>query len=269
MDKDLATKIAADIAKSGFGSEMRVLKALRNAGWRATGFANYEDLDTGNTRESDIVAHIVLAESAQDDDFNVLYQSFFSLSIEVKKTEKPWVVFKEVPNAPIDLFEGWGGLVFCDGLDKKGRARMGRSLSDTNLAKKLGWFGNGVHEAFKNPDQPSRWYSCFISVCKAAEDNLRRNSWVIEDKQNSNQWPYMWYVKPLVIIDGGLYTAQLDDKNELTISSESMCSVKFKFTSSNYKRREYMIDIVQIDHLNTYLEFCRERHKELTDTLRK
>lgn len=275
MDEKFRTKVATDLLKSGFGSEMIVLQVLRKMHWRATGLANFRDLDSKATRESDIRAHRVIAESADDDESNILYQSFFGLSIEVKKTSKPWIVIKEVPETPMELLEGWNSLIFCDGL-KKGLSRgIGHNLGKSSLGNKLGWFGNGIHEAFKNPDQPSKWYSSFISVCKAAEHNLKQNSWYVPrvrhpDKSNeADHHPYMLYEKAVLVLDGQLCAAELNDKNNISIKEIEMCSIKFQFNTPNYTRREYVIDMVRIDKFGEYLRFCEARHEVLRDALLK
>jgi hypothetical protein len=268
-DDELLTKIAADIRKSGFGSEMAVLRTIRNAdGWQATGTAYYIDLDTEAARESDVQAHTVCS-SASEDDRVIHYQSFYGLSIEVKKAEKPWIVFKETPTYRFQLTEGLAGMVFCAGLKRQFRRGIGHTLSTTGLANSLGWYGNGMHEAFKNPDQPSRWYSAFVSACKAAEHALQQNSWTLDDTTDDDHSPYLWLSRPVVVLDGRLFSADLDQNNELVLNQESMCSVKFKYNTPRYSRRHYFVDVVTLAALGRYLAMCSERNLALAEALQK
>lgn len=268
MSSELKQKIADDIWKSGFGSEMRVLMALQKAGWSATGLAYYFDLDSSTTRESDIKAHSVMAES-RDNERTIDFQAFQGLSIEVKKSEKPWIVFKEIPRNLMGYGEGSNGLIFSDGLTKSERPRIRYRLQEFSIINQLGWFGNGVHESFKKPDQPSRWYSFFVSVCKAAEQQLRENSWDMIQNDPPDHFPYVWFVRPMIVLDGQLFSAGLNPAGELLIDEQKYCSVKFEFTSPNYTRSDYLVDIVTIDGLSDYLELCKARLTEVASILRE
>ena len=268
MEKDLKTKIAEDIQKSGFGSEMKALKILRAAGWTATGLAYYTDLESNSTRETDIKAHLCIYDETKDDK-DSSFTSFFGLSIEVKKTEKPWVVFKEQPTYSFEVLEGHRSLYFVDGLNPKLPNGIPGTIQKSGLAKEIGWFGNGLHESFKSPDQSSRWYSAFVSVCKASEEALKENSWTVDKVKHSDQTPYLWFNKPLIVIDGNLFSATLDEKTELVITEEEMCSVKFVFKNEHYTRGEYFVDLVTLSALNKYLEFCSKRNAQFAAALKR
>lgn len=265
MNEELKTRLAADIQKSGFGSEMKALQLIKKAGWQATGSVHYLDLDTGATRESDIEAHYACAE-ASDDERTLHYQSFLSLSIEVKKSERPWIVFKEVPNYPFELYGGGSELMFADGL-RSTKAGLRHTIGETSLALISGWYGNGMHEAFKSPDQPSRWYSAFVSVCKAAEHELKKNSWAIDEKKPIDHHPYLWFSRPVVVLDGSLVSAKLDENDELLLEEERWCSVKFAYNSPHYRRSKYFVDVVTLDALEDFLREQTERNHKLAATL--
>jgi hypothetical protein len=266
MTEDLEKKLADDILKSGFGSEIRSLKIIKEAGWHATGSSHYIDLDTGLSRESDIQAH-TLVHLASDDDKEIFFQSFYSLSIEVKKSDKPLIVFREKPNFSFEISECGYGLAFCDGLNTIRGFTGSGFLSESSLAEKLGWYGNGMHESFKKPDQPSRWYAACVSVCKAAEHELKQNSWEVDP--SSSQYPYLWISKPVIVLDGLLYSADLDEDHELLLTPEKFSSLKFVFQNQNYKRREYFVDIVTLDNLKEYLSFCSDRNRKISEKLKK
>ena len=87
---------------------------------------------------------------------------------EVKKSEKPWVVFKNYPKKYFDSC-AWNNIIDYINLPCK-PIHLSNSLAEHSLIKLNGWEGTGIHEAFKNPDQPSRWYGAFLSAIKAATD---------------------------------------------------------------------------------------------------
>jgi hypothetical protein len=265
MNEELKKKILQDIQKSGFGSEMKALQIIKKAGWRASGSVHYEDLDTGGTRESDIKTHHVCSASSENERV-IEYQCFLSLSIEVKKSERPWIVFREDPYYAFELSEGGSALLFVDGT-RSGKKGMAHAVGTSGLAYTCGWYGNGMHEAFKSPDQPSRWYSGFVAACKAAEHQLRLNSWQISEGTPTDHHPYLWLSKPVVVLDGQLVSATLDSDENLVLAEEKWCSVKFAYKSENYRREKYFVDVVTLEALQEYLQIQADRNTRLATLL--
>jgi len=267
MNDELRARIASDIQKSGFGSEMKALQIIKKAGWTATGSVHYVDLDTGATRESDIEAHHVCAESSNDER-NIRFQSFLSLSIEVKKSERPWIVFREIPSYPFQLHGASSELTFTDGL-RSTRVGLLHVIGATSLATLNGWYGNGIHEAFKSPDQPSRWYAAFVSVCKAAEHELGGNSWLVDESKPIDHFPYLWFSRPVVVLDGQLISAKLDANDELVLEEEKWCSVKFAYKTASYQRDKYFVDVVTLGALEEFLAHQSRRNEKLATSLQR
>lgn len=189
---EIETKIIADLKKSGFYSEMKALECFKEKRWIATGVTSFFDLDENKSRESDISAYICRIEEL---DGETIANSYFHIVAEVKKSEKPWIVFKEVPYWDFKLAEGWGSVVFKAGFPKgeKILKPLTTALLKNSLSKRLGWIGAGMHEFSKKPDQPSRWYSSLVSVCKAAEDALKANSWANDNSED--HYPYLFFCK--------------------------------------------------------------------------
>ncbi len=84
---DLEKKILDDIQKTGFASELRVISALLEQGWNTDHGETYEDKDENKSREIDITA----SKPAYDP--QVAFRFNFTLVIEVKRSEQPWIVF--------------------------------------------------------------------------------------------------------------------------------------------------------------------------------
>jgi len=115
MDTEsLEQKILADIEKAGFRSEMEVLAKLRSSGLKATGLASYFDLDAEISREYDAEAYLT---SIAKNDKEILFNFFYSLCIEVKKSQSPWVIFAEEPIHEFYLSEALNSPCFFAGIE--------------------------------------------------------------------------------------------------------------------------------------------------------
>lgn len=263
--KSLEKEVIEDLKKSGFGSQMKATKIFLAKDWHTTGSQTYFDMDENKSREYDLNSHHPL-QKFKDGSEEILARSFFSIVVDVKKNNKPWVIFKEIPQPLYEwrLYEGWTSLIFVDGLNKsKDKAELSTAMQTTGLAYKLGWLGNGIHESFKKPEQPSRWYSSIVSICKAGEDKLKNNS------RGNHGYPYLFFVKPLIILDGILMASHIDEKGEINVERVNVAPLGFEFSSAKYQRGRYKIDIVCLEYLDKYLDMCGKRSKLIFETLLK
>ncbi|AFV97235.1 MULTISPECIES: hypothetical protein [unclassified Sulfuricurvum] len=263
MDTEsLEQKILADIEKAGFRSEMEVLAKLRSSGLKATGLASYFDLDAEISREYDAEAYLT---SIAKNDKEILFNFFYSLCIEVKKSQSPWVIFAEEPIHEFYLSEALNSPCFFAGIEDNVKRAVVNPMQEHSLGKKMGWIGSGIHESFKKPDQPSRWYQALVTACKAAEHNMKANSWPSEG--NEHHYPYAFFAKPVVVVDGKLFSAKLDDMGTVNVESIPFASVRFAFSTSKYTRGSYMVDIVSLETLDSYLEIAKDRVNSMYDAL--
>src|SRR5437868_13854532 len=99
MTKDLRERLEKDLEKSGFAAEMRAIDAIRSEGWGTSGSGTYVDLDLKVTRSVDVKAYRVIRDSKIE--VALEYEIFG----EVKKTERPWIVFRREEEHP--LGDGW------------------------------------------------------------------------------------------------------------------------------------------------------------------
>ena len=271
MDNAFKQRVIKDLEKSGFGSEMRVIRTFLAKQWSCSGNLNYFDKDEQKTRECDLQAHRMLMEKLDNEKF---IQSYYHIVAEVKKSEKPWVIFREdLSDKPLRTGDAWNNLIFYDNLPFEPRILYDDMTSESLIAQ-LRWNGYGIHECFKNPDIPSRWYSACVSVCKAAEHALKAESWpkiegvekVLDVFQNP---PYLVFVKPVVILDGILLAADLSDQGELSIAEIEMAPMEFHFKSKSYTRSSYRVDIIGINGLEKYIELTNKRHNRIHQGLLK
>jgi hypothetical protein len=225
MNDDLASRIRSDLEKSGMRSELFARRIFIENGWSLSGGAAFLDRDEGKSREIDISA----AKVGGIDDQSTRYcHCEFHVIAEVKKSERPWVVFKRVPPSWGRLC-AWNNLIPRINLPCK-PGKLADALSRSSLVSANGWEGTGIHESFKNPDQPSRWYSAFVSVSKAADgfageyapDGAETTDDVISNPTE------LYFYQPLVILDGQLVAAELSESGELVL--EEVQSAAFRFT---------------------------------------
>jgi hypothetical protein len=277
MDDELRRKLIENIEVSGFGSEMRALRVVQEAGWYSSGPSAYYDRDAAITREIDLVAYRSRYwDGTRDSGTPVSIECFYALSAEVKKTSVPWIVFRGTKDSR-ERIDAWQNLIFVDNLPEK--TAIYEDLSRHSVAATLGWEGHGVHEAFKSPDKPSRWYSAFIAACKAAESDLEANSWDpanpnvetaesgVVDTAESDKEPvtgfhpgpvHLYFAKPVVIVDGPLISAQLND-NEILLTEIDYANFQFAFRTPEYTTGTYSVDIVRLSALADYLTLAEKR----------
>lgn len=85
--KPLEASIAEWVLKQGYPLEMEVAAAFQSCGFETTQSAYYEDLESGDTRETDVIAHQNIGCA------KMLIR--LSMIVECKKSakDKPWILF--------------------------------------------------------------------------------------------------------------------------------------------------------------------------------
>jgi hypothetical protein len=281
MDDDFRKKVVDDLGASGFASEMAAIQVFLKNDWFCTGNASYFDKDEQKAREIDLIAYRSQNRTKIASDSDRSISSFFYIVAEVKKAEKPWVVFRERIKYPLDA---WNNLAHCDwpsGLSYK----IAKDLSKDSLLANLGWRGYGIHESFKKPDQPSRWYAACISVSKASEHQLEKAEPLLNDQDEDNRPKELGkyitfnFVQPLIVLDGILLSAELNTSGEIEISEIDAAPMVFSYRSGKYSdvdpiygtptEKDYRIDIVRLSALSNYIERCKRRQATITDALQR
>jgi hypothetical protein len=137
-------------------------------------------------------------------------------------------------------------------------------LSQDSLLQALGWRGYSIHESFKKPDAPSRWYSAFVSVCKATEAELVRHS---KGRPDLAIWHEFSIFKPVVILDGPLMAASLNDAGEVNLEEIDFAPFEFVHKSTMSTAEAYRVDLVKLDSLSKYVDLSEQRLNAITSTL--
>lgn len=268
MDKSLKDKIIEDLKKTGFGSEMKALKIFHSLEWKAEAGRHYFDKDENISREFDISAYSCANLYSK----NILCASnFFHICAQVKKSDKPWVVFRN-PLPRYKTLCAWNNIISSNYLPMK-HPDLANVLSKNSLLIKKGWRAVGIHEAFKKPNAHSQWFDAFVTVCKACEDSYGKNSYN-EGRQKSdnileNPTKFIFF-QPIVILDGKLIAADLDKSNNIAFEEIDSAPFEFEFKTKNYNKRiSYRIDLVTIENLESYLELVMERQQEINKAIKK
>lgn len=265
MDESFAKKVIADLEKSGFGSEMRTIKTFLSNGWRCSGGQYYMDKDMGKTREIDVVAHYWLNKKHSKENYT---NSFFYIVGEVKKSDKPWVVFtKKLDKDEFGLKCAWNNLAHIN-TPEAITSEVTKVLPAHSLRVDSDYLGYGIHESFKPPSESSQWYSAFVSASKAAEYQLEVNTDSSKDNKDSFRRSFI-FVQPIVIFDGILLSAELDQNGEIEVKEINEIPTEFRYRTNNYKRMWYRVDLVRLTHLEAYLERCQQRQLAVVDRIQE
>ena len=253
-------KIIKDLEKSGFSTELRARQIFIDSGWSVSAGYGYLDKDEDKSREIDIVATRVLGLKHGDKKYT---HSEFHVCGEVKKSEKPWVVFDQHSH-PFLLSCAWNNLISAINLPSN-PSQLAETLKKSSPIRKNGWLGSGIHESFKNPDQPSRWYGSFVSVSKASEyyyDSISPDGAKQTDDILNNPCE-IHFVQPLVILNAPLFRARLSDEGEIVVEEINSAAFRFDYPSKHYKNSPYRVDVVRLEHLGEYLSLIERRQQEL------
>lgn len=260
MKEEMSKKLLDDLNKSGFGSEMRAIGAfLKRGEWWCRGGFHYFDEDEERNREVDIQAGTGKIQKCEDRSH---LQVAFVVIAEVKKSESPWIVFKRTPVAA--SYDAWNNLTFTLNLPCDDH-HFDEPLSKYSLSEICGWKGYGIHESFKKPNDKSRWYSSFVKVCKASEAEVRSQTDLYA--KVSAHWHQLSLIKPVVILDGILVAASLSDDGGINLEEIDFAPLDFSFRSKVSTTESYLVDVVRLDRLGSYLDLLDKRFAGVWDTI--
>jgi hypothetical protein len=250
VNEQFRDSLAQDLRKSGFYSEMMAVHACLAAEWRCRGSFTYFDKDERTTRECDFEA----VREWVDPGNSLRLQVTARLLGQVKKSEKPWIVFMD---RQLEIADGLDNIIYTNA---RNRQLLAVALQQHSVFERNRWIGTGIHEAFKKPNDTSRWYSAFVSSCKAAESAF--------DTAIAAPRPptYFELVQPLVVLDGTLVAAELAVDGQPLLSPIDEAAFAFEYRSDAYERPHYYLDVVTLEGLPRYLDSVSRRMKAVVET---
>lgn len=211
MSEGLSRKIVNDLKKVGFPTEVAVSSFLDRVGWTVYNGALFEDLDENKPREIDV--HAVNVNNSLADKIKVKIEPgnenklISHLVIEVKRSDKPWVFFDNgrirwpwiSPPRNFKSEKERFHYFLINDLKKYGLKKY-RYMKD-KLHK-------SYHVALSSPSQPSMIYEALVKVSKA----------LVYFKSHYGTGTYVLHLFiPIVVLDGSLWSASLDNKENVRL----------------------------------------------------
>jgi hypothetical protein len=264
LDENLKNRISEDLHKSGFQSEMAAVEAFLVTGWQCEGSFTYRDRESNSSREIDLQATFTLSRARQR---GGSVQCGLRVLAEVKKSEEPWVAFRERASSPTQLLDAWNNLTYTLNLPTE-QVALADALSQHSLLSTNGWKARGVHESFKRPSTPSRWYAAGVAACKAAESALEAEAATLDPlRPNFSDSILFVLIKPIIILDGPFVSAHLKDGETLVIEEITSAAFRFQHRTSEYTRDSYSLDVVTMEALPAYIASSERRLRSFMEAL--
>lgn len=133
-------------------------------------------------------------------------------------------------------------------------------------SSKFSRIGRSYHEGFKAEKEESQIFKALTTTIKASEDCLRRNSTPDDDFLPSVH-TQIHFIDPIVVVDGVLYEAYLNENSEMQLSEIGHIPVSFGYISSEYDRSHYLIDVVTLKGLPNLLAIKQKWIKRIRATI--
>jgi len=273
MNPELEKKVIADLEKTGFPAEFQVRRTIysHKGRWDSTGTMGYFDLDENKLRQVDVYAYMPCGDRVSSTQFT---HTVWCLIIEVKKSDggKPWVVLKERRDVIRDVLLWRQDLVAYSNLPAEWDKNFSWRVYENSFCKGLQWIGSGIHESFKSPSEFSRSYGAMVSVAKASEHFWREAKEVmngqpsVTDDISQNPTRIMFF-RPVLVLDGELLSAELNDTGTLTVSEIDMAPMYVGYKSASYTREKYRVDVVRMSALSSYLTTIERQHDAIRSAI--
>jgi len=253
MDESLRDKLLKDINKTGYPIELQVGDIFSRDGWNVEYNRYYLDREEQKGKEIDISAYTAKSEKSGEQNISMV-----SLHIicEVKKSsEKPWVIFSTKRQFVEGV--GWARLHYSQGVgpDILPYDRIERSSSLDEFSR----FGRSYYEGFKQSSDHSQIFKALISSIKASEDCLAKTQEAFRrSDQLDEQDKLVGFIEPMIVLDGLLYECYLSEKGELELDEIGYIPISCGYISSEYVRRDHLVDVVTIKELPNLLK-CKRK----------
>jgi hypothetical protein len=240
----LHVQVVDDLLKSGFASELRVIEIFEGCGWGAFAGIQFYDSSVQKSREIDI--HVIQSDVLRDDD-HPSFEMTSEFWVEVKKTERPWVVLRGADASKyLDLETVFGRPHSIEAFPSRGELRA--AFGKNTLAVREGWFGHGIHESFRKAGDRSRWYSAFAKLARIS----RHPSHSVAFFKSHEGRSHIRLTQPLVVLDGPLLSARTAE-GAIQVADILQATVEFGVSDSETHKGTIQIDVVTLPALADYL----------------
>lgn len=256
---DPKARLLKHLEETGYPLELRVGGILSKYGWRVDHNTYYIDEDEQKGREIDIIA----ITNAHSSEYKV--SAWDSLICEVKKaTKHPWVILST--KRGFIEHEGWGRLHYTEGQVDSTLLPF-EQIEMKSTTSQFSRIGRSYCEGFKLADAKSAIFEALTTVVKASEYWVKKNKespWRLD--RDDLGFRDITFVDPIIILDGLLYEAYLDDDNHLVIDEITHLPVSFGYISKAYGH-EYLVEIVTFNTLAKLLSDKRSWIESIKDSM--
>jgi hypothetical protein len=126
--------------------------------------------------------------------------------------------------------------------------------------------GRSAIEGFSNGKD--KIFSSCCNTTKALEHALE-SSYANKDKSTDSLFAYY---EPLIVLDGELLSATLDEKIDIELKEENYIQVKFNYLSPNYQKERSdgnIIHLVKKDFLPNFIKARRQQFESIAEEIIK
>lgn len=249
-------RVTAQIVDSGLPLELKTFLILDKNGWYVEPSVFYNDIESNNKREIDLIA-----KKGADDIGRTTYERI--LIIECKKNaSKPWVFFKQEKVSP-----------FVSDLNiiQYGNCETGFGFWDMTISKGAHHFCEyPIHTCalvpFSNRNESNQVFDAVEQVLSALNFYANRAQRQIAEIDPDHCPPHLEVVYPVVVFDGRLLSASIDGDeihledapvihyrvyNELLNQAPLIIEAPDRCTFTTFN--SYIISIIHKDHLEEYI----------------
>jgi hypothetical protein len=224
--RSLPDKLVEDLLKSGFASELQALEVFRAAGWNVSSRSEFYDPVLKIGQELDLYAYLINYGYEDTQSVTRILEVITEFWIEVKKSEAPWIVLR-TPESDRDktlFMVAMNCSPHFMGFPQLRGMRM--VAANRSIVERNGWCGHGIHEAFKKPTSPSRWYPAFLKLARAS--HKARRPAVPKEK---DERPKIRQARTLLVLDGPLYSAVIIN-GKIEVAKISEATIEFAESQS-------------------------------------
>lgn len=258
----LKEKLLKDIKETGYPLELQISNIFEKNGWDVLHNAYYIDKDEKKGREIDL---IVSDFQSQSDEKNKQYIEYsYSLIIEIKQANaKPWVFFTNSEDR-----RHFPHHIALNSSAEKNRLMRPFAFNNHFLNKT----GKSFYEGFTKNGGRDDIFKALSGSVKAMY-HFKENSFASGDKSPDL---IIESFAPMIIVDGELFEAYINSKNELELVESNYVQVAFNYLSPNYisdtsqrAKNEFLVHVVRYSYLSEFLGEYRFKQNDIFQDLLK
>ncbi len=250
MKKEDIEKLKIQILKTGFPTELEVGRIFLQQNWSVDFNSFYIDKDEEKGREIDLICSYFVQEFNEKIESAYEISFYFITEVKTEKT-KPWVIFMSESSSIEQIFNLPNKWV---------NNRFNHSLLNTTFKKyneKLhSKIGRSAIEGFSSGKD--KIFGSFCNTTKALEHSIE-SSFINNDKSPDSLFAYY---EPLIVLDGELISATLNEKNNLELKEENYIQVKFNYLSPNYQKTRSDRNIIHLVKKSFLADFIKLRKQQ-------